>query len=262
LPAIAALLFTCGVSMLAQQTSDPYPFAIGNYWIYQGRVTLPVRETAPGHRLPSGTKEVTWRSEITKVVYRKGGVDVKGIQSPSIEAAVFENFPLGLPGWYPGSEGTLSVLIKVNSRRFYLIASIRAAVGTLRTQNMPYEISGILVRVQDSHDNLSDLLDDTTPILDLPLAPGKGWGVPFSYWSVTQREKNSWIGVRGVLASANREGFLLETSDNTGTLRFDFVPGTGITHVFSQSLFPRGDPNHHELSVRLIEVHLDQKVAR
>ena len=92
----------------------------------------------------------------------------------------------------------------------------------------------------------------------MPLAPVKGWGVPFSHWSVTQSVQNSLSGVRGAGADLNREGLVLESSDNTGTLRFDFVPGVGITHVFHESLFPRGDPNHQELDVRLVEVHLDK----
>ena len=92
----------------------------------------------------------------------------------------------------------------------------------------------------------------------MPLAPVKGWGVPFSHRSVTQSVQNPLSGVRGAGADLNREGFVLETSDNTGTLRFDFVPGVGITHVFHESLFPRGDPNHQELDVRLVEVHLDK----
>jgi len=125
-------------------------------------------------------------------------------------------------------------------------------------KSAPSKISRILRRVQDPHDKLSDLLDDETPILRMPLAPGKGWGAPFFHWSVTHREKTSLTGVLGAGTDLNREGFILETSDNTGTLRFDFVPGVGITRVFHESLFPRGDPNHQELDVRLVEVHLDK----
>jgi hypothetical protein len=261
LPVIATLLLASDAIMPAQQSTSPYPIAIGNYWIYRGRVTLPIRETAPGRLLPSEPKEMTWRSEITKVAYRRSGVDVKGLLSPPIVAAVFDNFPLGLTAWYPGSEGPLGILIEVNSKRFYAITYTQAAVGKLGMQSAQSEISGILLRVQDSQDSLSDLLDDSTPILEMPLAPGKGWGPPFSHWSVTQREKKSLIGVRGARAAWSREGFILETSDNSGTVRFDFVPGIGITHVFCESLFPRGDPNHHELDVRLVEVHLNKTQA-
>jgi hypothetical protein len=257
----ATLVFAWGAIMPAQQSTDPYPFAVGNYWIYQGRVTIPLRETSAGRLLPPESKEMTWRSGITKVVYRKGGTEATGRLSPTIVAAVFDNFPLGLAAWYPGSEGPLGILIQVNSERFYAITYTQASVGKLGMQGAPSKISGILLRVQDPHDNLSDLLDGSTPILEMPLAPGKGWGVPFARWTVTQREKNSLIGVRGARAALNRQGFMLETSDNTGTVRFDFVPGLGITHVFCESLFPRGNPGHRELDVRLVEVHLDKTKA-
>jgi hypothetical protein len=245
-----ALLFASVAIMPAQQSVDPYPFAVGNYWEYRGRVSFPPEP-----------QEMTWRSAITKVVHRQGGVDATGRSSPSIAAAVFDNFPLGLPAWYPGSEGPLGILIEVKSRKFYAIAYTQAAAGKLGMQRAASEISGILRRVEDPRDNLSDLLDDLTPVIEMPLAPGKGWGVPFSHWSVTQREKISLIGVRGARAPLNREGFILENSDNTGTVKFDFVPGVGITHVFSESLLPRGNPGHRELDVRLVEVHLDQPKA-
>jgi len=255
---MATLLFFSGAILPAQQNADPYPFAAGNYWIYQGRVTVPARETAPGHWLPPESKEMTWRSEITKVVYRKGGVETKGDLSPSIVAAVFDNFPLGLTAWFPGSEGFLGILIQVNSGKFYAITYTEAAFGKPGMKSAPYKISGIMARVQDPHDNLRDLLGNATPIIDLPLAPGKGWGAPFTHWSVTRRENGSLTGLRGAPATLNREGFTLETSDNTGNVRFDFVPGVGITRVFCESLFPRGDANHRELEVRLVEVHLDK----
>jgi hypothetical protein len=44
-------------------------------------------------------------------------------------------------------------------------------------------------------------------------------------------------------------------------VRFTFVPGIGITHIFGESLFPRGNSNHRELDARLVEVHLNTKVA-
>jgi hypothetical protein len=247
-----ALLFASGAIMPAQQSTDPYPFAVGNYWIYQGRVA---------NLSPPDSHEMTWRSQIAKVVHRNGAVNAAGRLEPSIVAAVFDNFPLGLPAWYPGSEGPLGILIEVNSRKFYAIAYTQAAVGKLGMQSAASEISAILLRVEDPRDNLSDLLDDLTPVIEMPLAPGKGWGLPFSHWSVTQSEKYSLTGVRGVCDPLNREGFILENSDNTGTVRFGFVPGVGITHVFSESLLPRGNPGHRELDVRLVEVHLDKPKA-
>jgi len=245
-----ALLFACAAAMPAQQSADPYPFAAGNYWIYQGRVGF-----------PPDSKEMTWRSAITKVVQRKGGIDATGRLSPSIVAAVFDNFPLGLPAWNPGSEAPLGVLVEVNSRKFYAIVYTQAVVGKPGMQSASSGISAILRRVEDPRDNLSGLLDGLTPVIEMPLAPGRGWGVPFSHWSVTQSEKHSLTGVRGVRAPFDREGFILENSDNTGKVGFDFVPGVGITRVFSESLLPRGNPGHRELDVRLVEVHLHKPKA-
>ena len=117
-----------------------------------------------------------------------------------------------------------------------------------------------MLRLQNPNDGLSDLFRDAL-ILDLPLSPGKHWGPPFYSWKVTQLEKNPPIGLRGTEANLNNEGFVLGTSDNTGTKRVTFVPGIGITHVWEESLFPRGDPNHWELDARLVEVHLKQGTA-
>jgi len=128
LPTAVTLLLACGAIMPAQQSSGAYPFAAGNYWIYHGHVTIPLRETSPGHSSPPESKEMTWRSEVTQVVYRKGGVEAGGRLSPSIAAAVFDNFPLGLPAWYPGSIGPLGILIDVNSERFYAITYTEAAL--------------------------------------------------------------------------------------------------------------------------------------
>ena len=127
--ATVTLLFASGAIMPAQQSADPFPLAVGNYWIYQGRVTIPLRVTSPTHLLPPESKEMTWRSEITKVAYRKDGVEATG--RPSIVVAVFDNFPLGLTAWYPGSEGPLGILIEVNSARFYAITYSEAAIGNL-----------------------------------------------------------------------------------------------------------------------------------
>lgn len=203
------------------------------------------------------SQQMTWRSEITKVVYRKAGVKTGNGLPPSIVAAVFNNFPLGLTAWYPGSEVPLGILIEVNSKEFYEITYTQAANGKLEMQGAPSKISGILLRVQDPNDNLADLLNNSTPILELPLTAGKGWGAPFSHWSVTRREENSLVGVRGGPGS-KREGFTVETSDYTGTVSFDFVPGVGITQVFYESLFPRGSPQHRELTAKLTVVHLDK----
>jgi len=240
-----SLFFNSGAIMPAQEGTDPYPLAIGNYWIYQGHVVEPVRFLASGQRLPPETRNKTWRSEITRVAYRRDGMEAGGPVSFSIAAAVFDNFPLAT---FPLVErgGIPGILISVSSRKFYKIL------------DAPSGFPNILVRVQDPHDKLSDLLRDLTPILDLPLSMGKRWGIPFSTWSVTKREKNPLTGVRGVSATSNAEGFVLETADNTGTVRFTFVPNIGITHVFSKSLFPPGDPNHWESEARLIEVHLNR----
>jgi hypothetical protein len=240
-----SLLFASGATMPAQESSDAYPLAIGNYWVYQIQGVKPVVYLATGQRLPPETIQKTWRSEITQVVYRKDGIEPGGQVSKSIAAAVFDKFPLASFGLIDRG-GAPGILMIVSSRRFYEILEA------------PSEFPGILHRVRDPDDKLSDLLRESTPILDLPLAPGKQWGVPFSTWSVTQREKNSLTGVRGIGAASNPEGFVLESSSNAGTVRFTFVPGIGITHVFSESLFPRGDPNHWELEARLVEVHLNR----
>jgi hypothetical protein len=252
--AISAVLFGSGAMMRAQQSADSFPLAVGNYWIYQCSFMDTVRSIGRGPMLPAETMRKTWRSEITQIVYRKGGRE-------PIAAALFDSSPrpvfgdLSLPVCTKdrdfhclGDKGAPGILISVNSRKIYQISHWDSA------------FPDVLRRVQDPNDNLSDLLRDTQ-ILELPLAPGKGWGEPFFSWHVTQREKNPLIGVRGAGATSNREGFVLETSDNTGTGRVTFVPGIGITHVFTESLFPRGDANHWESEARLVEVHLNQTKA-
>jgi hypothetical protein len=251
---ISAVLFDSGTMMRAQQSTDSFPLAVGNYWIYQCHVMEAVRYLGRGQMLPAKTIQKTWRSEITQIVYRKGGLE-------PIAAALFDSSPrpvagdLSLPVCTNGGDfhclgdkGAPNVLISVNSRSIYQISHWDSA------------FPDVLRRVQDPNDNLSDLLH-YTQILDLPLALGKGWGEPFLSWHVIQREKNSLIGVRGAGATSNREGFVLETSDNTGNQRVTFVPGIGITHVVTESLFPRGDPSHWESEARLVEVHLNQTKA-
>jgi hypothetical protein len=230
--------------MPAQESTEAYPLATGNYWVYQIRGVKTALYLASGQRVPPETIQKTWRSEITQVVYRRDLIEPVGRGSKSIAAAAFDRFPLVSIGLVDKEEAP-GILMIVGSRRIYQILDERS------------EIPGILHRVRDPNDKLSDLLQ-ATPILDLPLAPGKHWGVPFSTWSVTQRERNSLTGVRDIGTASNPQGFVLESSDNTGTVRFTFVPGIGITHVFSESLFPRGDPNHWEVEARLVEVHLNQ----
>jgi len=241
--AIVTIVIASG-TMRAQQGTDPYPFAVGNYWIYRGYVTQPATYDQERRLLPPETKERTWRSEITQVVYRKEGSEARGALLSRICAAVFDN-TVG-----PESRKFPVILINVNSQRFYEIPDPALPSGLSG-------VPGILLRVQNPNDDLSDLFRDSL-ILDLPLSPGKQWGAPFYSWTVTQLEKNALIGLRGTDVSLNNEGLVLETSDNTGTKRVTFVPGIGITHVWEESLFPRGDPNHMELDARLVEVHLNQ----
>ena len=239
--------------MRAQQSTDSFPLAVRNYWIYQCYVMETVRYIGR-QMLPPEIIQKTWRSEITQVVYRKEGLE-------PIAAALFDNSPrpvfgdLSLPACTKdrdfhclGDKGAPDILISVNSGRIYQISHWDSA------------FPDVLRRVQNPNDNLSDLLR-YTQILDLPLALGKGWGEPLFSWHVTQREKNSLIGVQGAGATSNQQGFVLETSDNTGNVRFTFVPGIGITHVFTESLFPRGAPNHFESECKLVEVHLNQTKA-
>jgi hypothetical protein len=237
--------------MRAQQSTDSFPLAVGNYWIYQCSLMEAVQYIGRDQMLPAKTLRKTWRSEITQIVSRKGGRE-------PIAAAYFDNSPRPIAGDLTlpvctkdrdfhclGDKGAPNILISVNSRRIYQISHWDPA------------FPNVLRRVQDPNDNLSDLLR-YRQILDLPLIPGKGWGKTFFSWRVTQREKNSLIGVRGTGAISNPEGFVLETSDNTGNETVTFVPGIGVTHVFTESLFPRGDPNHWESEAKLVEVHLNQ----
>ena len=233
---ILAALFGSGAMMRAQQSTDSFPFAVGNYWIYKCYVLETVRDVGRGQTLPAETVEKTWRSEITKIVYRKGGRE-------SIAAAFFDGSPRPVAGDLAGDKGVPNILISVNSRKIYQISHLDSA------------FPDVLRRVQDPNDSLSDLLR-YGQILDLPLAIGKGWGEPFFFWQVTQREKNSLTGVRGAGVTSNREGFVLETSDNTGNVRVTFVPGIGITHVLTESLVHRA-----ESEAKLVEVHLNQTKA-
>ena len=173
--------------------------------------------------------------------------EAKGALSSRISAAVFDDI-VG-----PASMKFPVVLINVNSQRFYEIPDPTLPTGASG-------IAGILLRVQNPNDDLTDLFRDSL-ILDLPLSPGKHWGPPFYPWPVTQLEENPLIGLRSTDANLNNAGFVLKTSDNTGKKRVTFVPDIGITHVWEESLFRRGDPNHWELDARLVEVHLKQATA-
>ena len=107
--AMVTMLIAPG-TMRAQQGTEPYPFAVGNYWIYRGYVT----ETATydqGRWLPPETKQRTWRSEITQVVYRKKGSEVRGALSSRISAAVFDDIvmPEMMIGCKPSIHSLFSV---------------------------------------------------------------------------------------------------------------------------------------------------------
>jgi hypothetical protein len=150
---------------LAQQGTDPYPFVVGNYWIYQGRVTQPAVSDGQGRVPPPESKEMTWRSEITQVVYRKHQGNGTVVSSPTISAAVFDNVAVAKPD---GSK-LPGILINVDSN--YEIRHDPVA-------GLPSEIPGIMHRVQDRDDNLADLVRNNL-VLDLPLSPGKHWGASF-----------------------------------------------------------------------------------
>lgn len=225
-----ALLFAAASILTAQQSAEPYPLAAGNYWVYQGRNVDPSMTYAQGRLLPPQTKKINFRCKITKVVYRKG------LKSPAITAAAFDNFP---------TRSGEVILLNVNSRMLYVV-DYREASDAPR----------ILRRVRNPRDDLADLLRET-PMISMPLAPGKHWAAAIEEWSVLRREHTSLRGVRGAEAAANLEGFILETGSNTNNTKLDFVPGVGITRVFAESLFPRGDPNHWEFDVKLVEVHLE-----
>ena len=261
LAAILAVLFTSSAMMRAQQSPDPYPFAVGNYWIYQLHGT----ELSGPDWLPV-TVEKTWRTEITQVVYRKGGIEPGEPGSPSIAAAVFDNFPdrlfiSQLHNFNAPTCGGPCILISVNSRKFYAIYDDR-----------PSSIAAILRRVRDPNDNLSDLLTEDTQILDLPLAVGKSWGPPpecnhpeapqvcvSTPWAVTGRDTHSLIGVRGAGAASNWEGFVVETYGRGSEEEFSFVPGIGITHHRWEVRIPYSGRGEEEFT--LVEVHLNQTKA-
>ena len=240
-----ALLFAASTLFPAPQPADPYPLAVGNYWVYQGHVTFPAKSNANGDLFPPQTKKVTFRSEITQVVHRSSGVNVRGLKSPSITAAAFSNSPFGTGAW--NRQARNAILVSLNSTMFYMI-----------NYGLAPEAARILRRVENPHDTLANLLRDT-PFLVMPLAPGRHWGVPFDQWSVTRRGRTSLRGVLGFEgADDNLEGFLIETGTNTGNTSVHFVPGVGITRVFSSSLFRRGNSNHWEFEGKLVEVHLGE----
>jgi len=215
----------------AQQSAEPYPLAIGNYWVYQGHDSEPAVSDAQGRLLPPQTKRTSLRCKIVEVVQRKGS----GPQSPPMTAARFDNFPL--------RSGEI-ILLTVNSKQLYVV-DYREPSDALR----------ILRRVQNPRDDLADLLR-ATPLVSMPLVPGKIWGPHVEEWSVVRRAHSLLRGVSGAEAAANLDGFILASGDNTHNIRVDFVPGIGITHVFSASLFQAGDPNHWEVESQLVEVYL------
>jgi hypothetical protein len=121
--------------MSAQEGTEAYPLTTGNYWVYQTHGVKPALYLASGQRVPPGTFQKTWRSEITQVVYRTDGIEPGGSGSQSIAAAAFDRFPLASFGVVDREEAPGIVMI-VGSRKIYKILDERS------------EISGILHRVR------------------------------------------------------------------------------------------------------------------
>jgi hypothetical protein len=225
---LALALVFCGAPARGQnKTGEDFPLTRGTYWVYQGTVRYWVKGLENGK-----IAHVTWKTSVTR-----------GIQRDGLTIAVVK----GMPGDLDWSEGnatpSLSILIRTQDAKFYLLEDDEARA--------------VIPELDNPHYSWRQVPVDHDWFLQLPLAKGK----KFCEAERMQRTDDHycWVtgparavrlaGVRGVQPGryiAHRVEYFTNPDDN----EFDFVPGIGMVSY---------EYHHHgttaDTELHLVEFH-------
>jgi hypothetical protein len=205
------------------RTGEDFPLAPGTYWIYQGFVRSWVKGSETGK-----TTRVTWKTSVTRAIQRDG-----------LTIAVVK----GMPGDLDWSEGdatpSLSIVIRTQDAKFYLIEDDEAKSAIAELDNPHYSWQQVPI--------------DDDWFLQLPLVEGRKFcdadGMKrddgLDCWVTGPSHPVSLTGVKGI-----RPGQRIAHSVGYATLpddmEFDFVPGIGmVTYEY-----------HHHGTTADTELHL------
>jgi hypothetical protein len=212
-------------------TDEGFPLDRGTYWIYRGTDYW----TSRGAQYPDATKKVTWRTEVTDVIVHRNALIV----------ALVKGFPLTLD--QAEGQPKEDVVIKTSDRKFFLIPH----------EDVDLPDRNTMKRVKDPDDSLEGLLSDNDWFLQLPLSEGKKFCEQEQMkrsdeWYCWVTGAPHWLRlgqVRGIEPTKKRM-FSLANRTMPDDMRFEFVPGVGIT---------RYEYHHHGYSygteISLIEFH-------
>lgn len=205
------------------KTGEDFPLTPGTYWVYRGIVRYRVKGFETGKIV-----HVIWKTSVTKVIQRDG-----------LTIGVVK----GMPGDLDWSEGdatpSLSILIRTQDAKFYLIEDEQAASAMRELDNPRY--------------SWPNLLDDDNWFLQLPLEKGEKFCGPEGLersdghycWVAGSPQLVSLTGVKGA-APGKHVAYRVEYFTNPDDMEFDFVSGIGmVTYGY-----------HHHGTTADTELHL------
>lgn len=226
---VAALVLALFATVARGQnkTGGNFPLAPGTYWIYQGFVRSSVRGSETGKTTP-----VTWKTSVTRAIHRDG-----------LTVAVVKGMPGDLDWSEGNAEPKLSVVIRSQDAKFYLLEDDEAKSAIAELDNPQYSWRQVPI--------------DDDWFLQLPLAEGRKFcdanGMKRDdgeyCWVTSPAHPVSLTGVKGIQPE-QRLAYRVEYATNPDDMEFDFVPGIGmVTYEY----------HHHgtnaDTELRLVEFH-------
>ena len=134
----------CAASARGQSKADEdFPLTPGTYWVYQGTVRYWVKGFENGK-----IAHVTWKTSITRAIQRDG-----------LTIAVVKGMPGDLDWSEGNAEPKLSIVIRTQDAKFYLIEDDEA--------------KSLLSELDNPHYSWEQVPIDDDWFLQLPLAEGK-----------------------------------------------------------------------------------------
>jgi hypothetical protein len=203
----------------ARAGQDFFPLVKGNCWIFEG----PTKWITADLKTPVATRVLRSKMEITDVT-RHGKLVVAKVTGHPGDLSWYEE------GQKPGAY----YIVRKNDRYFYLLI-----VPSDEDSSNVREREMLIARMNNSRDQLADLLERGNLFLELPLRTGKRFGDPEQLtredrmycWVVESIEAADLGGVSGIAKAdtGNARAYNLEFNTNPDSTRVQFVPGVGIT---------------------------------
>ncbi len=240
---VTAIVVILPLSAIATELKEDieaaFPLAKGTYWIYEGTVkwTEADKVDADGKVLTWKVfeKTLTWKMEVTEAICRG-----------HLTAALLKGHPGDLVGYdKQGRSRSDYLIIRVGPGKFYELSRERAKEALRRLRDEKDLLHGLLKRYDE-------------PFFDLPLVPGKTFGLPERVtrrdtrycWAVESEDPVQLKQIKEISPSRTMTQYRLTYRTNPDHVIVDFVPGIGITRYIYEH---HGTPM--EIDLKLIEFH-------